>query len=321
MLVVTRLEPEKAEKPEKPEKVEKPSRKERAELKAATKAEPQPVEPDVIPEDEPEFDPVEPVRETRPAARSELVRDSVRMLPSPPAIPAQRGPDAPVVVARVDDFALGPAPAGPGRQDRATGRGRAPPGAAEHRHPQRAHPDPPARARVHRGRRLRGLRWRLLRPRAPAHAGADLRPRRPAAPRPVRRPLRHRRDRGPSGLRGRAGHRDRRWGPRDPHRPALEPAGGLRARPRDGLGRGEDLQRHPPGAGQPRSGCGRQRRSRGQREPQRQHPEDDAGASRDHCDRARVPRSSYATGTGGSCGPASSRAASTSRSSGWRPST
>ncbi len=111
VLVLTRIEPEKAEKPEKPEKPERLSRKERAVLKAsqveepedATKEEPRPLEPDVVPE-EPEFDPVEPARETRPAARSELVRDSVRMLPTPPAIPAQRGADTPIVVARVDDF-------------------------------------------------------------------------------------------------------------------------------------------------------------------------------------------------------------------------
>jgi hypothetical protein len=55
--------------------------------------------------DEPEFEPVHPTRETRPAARSEVALDSVRMLPHPPAIPAQRSAESPVVVARVDDFA------------------------------------------------------------------------------------------------------------------------------------------------------------------------------------------------------------------------
>ncbi len=57
------------------------------------------------PEPEPEFDPVAPGREPLPAARSEVVRDSVRMLPDPPSIPAQRTAECPVVVARVDDFA------------------------------------------------------------------------------------------------------------------------------------------------------------------------------------------------------------------------
>ncbi len=130
VLVLTRLEPEKAEKaekaerpekPEKPEKAPRLSRKERAELKAAAEE----IVPEEVPEDvpapepedatkeeprpeveaEPEFDPVDPVREMRPAARNELVRDSVRMLPTPPPIPAQRNGDGPVVVARVDDFA------------------------------------------------------------------------------------------------------------------------------------------------------------------------------------------------------------------------
>jgi cytoskeleton protein RodZ len=54
---------------------------------------------------EPGFEPVDPARETLPAARSEVVRDSVRMLPNPPAIPSQRTSDSPVVVARVDDYA------------------------------------------------------------------------------------------------------------------------------------------------------------------------------------------------------------------------
>jgi cytoskeleton protein RodZ len=58
---------------------------------------------------EPEFDPVDPARETRPAARSEVVRDSVRMLSNSSAIPVQRSGDGPVVVARVDDFMV-PAP-------------------------------------------------------------------------------------------------------------------------------------------------------------------------------------------------------------------
>jgi hypothetical protein len=126
VLVLTRMEPEKPEKPER-EKTERPTRKERAELKAAsaaaaaeaeleaqrerevepedaTKEEEVPLEPH-MPEEEPQFDPVEPAREIRPAARNELIKDSVRMLPTPPAIPAQRAGEAPVVVAQVDDVA------------------------------------------------------------------------------------------------------------------------------------------------------------------------------------------------------------------------
>ena len=61
------------------------------------------------PESEPaeavvEAEPVEPVRDARPAARAEVVRESVRRLPDPPAIPAQRAGHGPVVVARLDDL-------------------------------------------------------------------------------------------------------------------------------------------------------------------------------------------------------------------------
>ena len=59
-------------------------------------------------ETEPEFEPVGPGREPRPAARSEVVRDSVRMLPDPPSVPAQRTAGTPMVVARVDEFGAGP---------------------------------------------------------------------------------------------------------------------------------------------------------------------------------------------------------------------
>ncbi len=52
---------------------------------------------------EPDVEPVEPGRELRLAARSEVVHDSVRMLPDPPAIPAQRSSETPVVVARLQD--------------------------------------------------------------------------------------------------------------------------------------------------------------------------------------------------------------------------
>jgi hypothetical protein len=55
---------------------------------------------------EPGFDPVAPGRETRPAARSEVVRESVRTLPATPAVPAQRSIGTPLVVSRVDDFAV-----------------------------------------------------------------------------------------------------------------------------------------------------------------------------------------------------------------------
>ncbi len=55
---------------------------------------------------EADFAPVDPTRKTLPAARSEVLRDSVRMLPDPPSIPFQRTGDGPVVVARVDDYPL-----------------------------------------------------------------------------------------------------------------------------------------------------------------------------------------------------------------------
>jgi len=65
-----------------------------------------------VEESEPEFDPVEPGRATLPAARSEVVSDSVRMLPNPPAIPSQRTADSPAVLVRVDDYvASAPQPA------------------------------------------------------------------------------------------------------------------------------------------------------------------------------------------------------------------
>jgi hypothetical protein len=130
VLVLTRIEPEAPEKATSPEKAEKPDRAERARWtgrlgKAGPddSAEDTADEPDARPldevadeapaesaqveeEPEPEFEPVDPGRQTLPAARSESVRDSVRMLPHPPAIPAQRTADIPVVVARVDDFVV-----------------------------------------------------------------------------------------------------------------------------------------------------------------------------------------------------------------------
>ena len=50
-------------------------------------------------------DPVAPGRAPRPAARAEAFHESVRRLPTPPAIPVQRSAEGPVVVARVDDYA------------------------------------------------------------------------------------------------------------------------------------------------------------------------------------------------------------------------
>ena len=68
-------------------------------------------EPESGPESEPEreseseFEPVDPGRATLPAARAEVVRDTVRMLPDPPAIPVQRTSAAPIVTVRLDDVA------------------------------------------------------------------------------------------------------------------------------------------------------------------------------------------------------------------------
>ncbi len=72
---------------------------------------------------------------------------------------------------------------------------------------RRAHPHPPPRHRGDRDRRLRAVRWRLLRPGPPAHAGPGARRRRRAAARDLRRHLRRRADRPAPGLRGRARHR------------------------------------------------------------------------------------------------------------------
>ena len=83
-----------------------------AELAEAELAEAEPTVPVVLeeptPAPEPEFEPVEPGRDTRPAARSEISRESVRRLPDPPTIPVQRSSAAPVLVARVDDVGSTP---------------------------------------------------------------------------------------------------------------------------------------------------------------------------------------------------------------------
>lgn len=56
---------------------------------------------------------LEPGRPTRGAARAEVVREGTRRLPDPPAIPAQRASDVPVVTARIEDLVAetGPQPA------------------------------------------------------------------------------------------------------------------------------------------------------------------------------------------------------------------
>ena len=61
--------------------------------------------PAAVPQVIEQFDPVQPAREARPAARSEVLRDSVRVLPDAPALPAQSSYENPVFVARVDEFA------------------------------------------------------------------------------------------------------------------------------------------------------------------------------------------------------------------------
>ncbi|ROR92074.1 helix-turn-helix domain-containing protein [Nocardioides aurantiacus] len=68
------------------------------------------VEPEPEPEPEPEegvaaYEPVDPTRAPRPATRAEVRRESVRRLPDPPTVPAQRSPGGPVLVARIDDAA------------------------------------------------------------------------------------------------------------------------------------------------------------------------------------------------------------------------
>ena len=131
------LFPAKAEKPEGPEQLEgseklpKPSRAERFPGKRRwatmlglvdspksapltdTQPEPEQVSeqapeptPDTVPVLLEQYDPVQPSREARPAARSEVLRDSVRAIPDAPALPAQRSADTPVVVQRLDDFAV-----------------------------------------------------------------------------------------------------------------------------------------------------------------------------------------------------------------------
>ena len=64
-------------------------------------------EPDAEPDEvaAPEFLPLPPARETRPAARTEVVRETVQRMPVPTTVPAQRDGGNPVLVSRVDEFA------------------------------------------------------------------------------------------------------------------------------------------------------------------------------------------------------------------------
>ena len=128
------------------------------------------------------------------------------------------------------------------------------PGAGRRPHPRRAqrrragrpHPDPPARHRVDRGRRLRALRRRLLRPRPHPHPGAGARQGPGAAAGAVRQPLRHRPDQRPPGVRGRAGDRDDRQHAQHRRRAELGAARRRGAQPGAGVGRGAALRRRPP---------------------------------------------------------------------------
>ena len=123
VLVVTQIEPEAAETPvaaqpgessesldsedapaPKAEKSRWTSRRGRTALAQETAEDQSASLENAGPDVAPTYEPVEPGRPTTSAARSEVYRDSVRRLPDPPAIPAQRPAAGPVVVARVDDF-------------------------------------------------------------------------------------------------------------------------------------------------------------------------------------------------------------------------
>ena len=107
----------------------------------------------------------------------------------------------------------------PGDRPPAGGRPRT--AAALGRPARRPDPDPPARHRGDRDRRLRAVRRRLLCARPPAHPGPGARRRRGAAAGDLRRQVRRRADRPAPGLRGRARDRPRRPDPRHPRRPEL----------------------------------------------------------------------------------------------------
>ncbi len=91
-----------------PEQRHEPSAEVPDEPTAAVEPEPEP-EPEAEPlvEGVAAYEPVDPTRTPRPAARAEVTRESVRRLPDPPTVPAQRSPGGPVLVARIDDTGSG----------------------------------------------------------------------------------------------------------------------------------------------------------------------------------------------------------------------
>ena len=149
-------------------------------------------------------------RELRRAGSVNLVEDTMAW--GDRVRPIARAGDAvePLVI---DDYGVEPA------EDPVVGPElccRADPARADRRPARRAHPDPAARHRVDRGRRLRALRWRLLCARPPADAGPGARCRRGAAAGDVRREVRRRTDQPTTGIRGRARHRHQRLHPLPP---------------------------------------------------------------------------------------------------------
>ncbi|HET7352186.1 MAG TPA: helix-turn-helix domain-containing protein [Marmoricola sp.] len=57
-----------------------------------------------------QFDPVEPGRAPRPAARAEVTRETVRVQPTAPAVPAQKSTAEPVVVAAIEESVIEASP-------------------------------------------------------------------------------------------------------------------------------------------------------------------------------------------------------------------
>ena len=174
-------------------------------------------------------------RPPRPAAATVGEPD-----PEPAARPTSRGPRRPRARPRLGPEATQsmelpaiphadddvrhrrPGRARDGRPGDRPAAGRRPRAAAALDRPaRRPDPDPPARHRGDRDRRLRAVRRRLLRARPPAHPGPGARRRRGAAARDLRRQVRRRADRPAPGLRGRARHRPGRPDPRHPGRPEL----------------------------------------------------------------------------------------------------
>ena len=182
-----------------------------------------------------------PLRDVRPAVRAEIEREA-RL--GPRGDPVPRAPGDPQRHHDVRHRRPGRGRGGrPGDRPPAGGRPRA--AAALGRPARRPDPDPPARHRGDRDRRLRPVRRRLLRARPPAHPGPGARRRRGAAARDLRREVRRRADRPAPGLRGRARHRTRRPDPRHPRWPELV---GDRRRRDDG---GAGLVGGPAGDGPP----------------------------------------------------------------------